>query len=72
MLPKNAYSSEEEFIAALRDWFAGQALNGICAAFARVSRKAGESQAEAEARWSYERADAMLEARAAIAKARGL
>jgi hypothetical protein len=24
MLPKNAYSSEDEFLAALRDWFAGK------------------------------------------------
>lgn len=31
MLPRNAYASDEEFITALRDWFAGQALAGLLA-----------------------------------------
>lgn len=45
---------------SLRDYFAGQALAGIAAAFVRVSRRDGETMAQAEARWCYERADAML------------
>ncbi len=44
----------------LRDWFAGQALAGLCAAIARVTPKPGETRSQADARWSYERADAML------------
>jgi len=44
----------------LRDYFAAQALAGVSASFARVAKKAGETPAQADARWSYERADAML------------
>lgn len=48
----------------LRDWFAGQALAGLCAAFARAQTMRGEPQSAADARWAYERADAMLAERA--------
>jgi transcriptional regulator with XRE-family HTH domain len=44
----------------LRDWFAGQALAGLCGAFGRVTIKSGETQEQADARWCYARADAML------------
>ncbi len=61
--PRNPSFSYCENGMTLRDWFAGQALGGLAAASGRVSRKAGETQAQADARWSYERADAMLAAR---------
>jgi hypothetical protein len=48
---------------SLRDWFAGQALAGICGHLGGASRKTGETPEQADARWSYERADAMLAAR---------
>jgi hypothetical protein len=47
----------------LRDWFAGQALTGVSSALQQVGLRSGENQAKADARWAYERADAMLEAR---------
>lgn len=43
----------------LRDWFAGQAL-AICGALGSVRREAHETQAQADARYAYNRADAML------------
>ena len=46
----------------LRDWFAGQALQGILAAPSPLADQAWKSDAIA-AEWSYKLADAMLEAR---------
>lgn len=47
----------------LRDWFAGQAMSGLSGHMTGARAKPGETAAEAEARWCYERADAMLAAR---------
>jgi hypothetical protein len=59
MLPRNAFSSDAEHKAALRDWFAGQALSG-----AMVGSYNGETISEDIARQiaeeSYIVADAML------------
>jgi len=44
----------------LRDYFAAQALAELCGAFGRVSPWRGETQEQADARWCYARADAML------------
>lgn len=49
----------------LRDYFAGQALQGICGHAIGPAVKSGETSAEAHARWSYAAADAMLAARGA-------
>ena len=49
----------------LRDWFAGQALAGFSAAVGRAYGRVGETAAQADARGSYERADAMIAARKA-------
>lgn len=49
---------------ALRDWFAGQALNGLCASkWWNSSRLPGEAFAAA---WAYQAADAMLAERAKV------
>lgn len=45
---------------SLRDWFAGQALAGLCAPSSFMRTDAGT---EAQAVWAYELADAMLRAR---------
>ena len=45
---------------SLRDYFAGHALGGLASAIGRPDRKIGETQAQADARWSYERANAMM------------
>ena len=45
---------------SLRDWFAGQALAGLCAPPNFVNSPGGN---EAQAHWAYELADAMLCAR---------
>lgn len=63
MLPKTAFSSEDEYLANLRDWFAGQALS-VLGALGTVQRRGHETQAEADARYAYERADALLAERA--------
>ena len=47
---------------SLRDWFAGQALSGIASYGGGASREGCETKAQADARWSYQRADAMLAA----------
>lgn len=47
----------------LRDWFAGHALAGLAASLQKVGCLTGETQAQADARWAYAQADAMLEAR---------
>ena len=52
----------------LRDWFAGQALTAFGVWL--PPKKAGEIEQETRARYAYEMADAMLKARAALAKAR--
>jgi hypothetical protein len=44
----------------LRDYFAAAALMGITGHFTGPKEKAGESSAQAHARWSYNVADAML------------
>lgn len=43
---------------SLRDWFAGQALAGICA-----HEEMGNADSTKQARWAYSSADAMLAAR---------
>lgn len=53
-----AFPSQSAPGMTLRDWFAGQALAGICADPASASSGAGEL-----ARASYNLADAMLRAR---------
>jgi hypothetical protein len=45
---------------SLRDYFAGQAMSGLTGALGRVQRIGQETQAQADARWCGERADAML------------
>lgn len=50
---------------SLRDWFAGQALAGICGHMVGCNPRAGETAAQADARFAYARADAMLKAREA-------
>lgn len=45
-----------------RDWFAGQALAGLAASPQKVARRGNETRAQADARWCYERADALIEA----------
>ena len=50
MHPRNAYSSDEEFLAALRDEFAGQALNGFA------------SQCDSTGTWSWLLEDAAIDA----------
>ena len=47
-----------EFGMSLRDWFAGQALVGICA-----NPDTGNGDEQKQARWAYQAADAMLAAR---------
>lgn len=56
-------ASGPEYGMTLRDWFAGQALNGAAGCVRSIIRLDRETQAQADARWSYERADAMLAAR---------
>lgn len=55
MMPRNAYSSDEEYQNALRDWFAGQALAGIVSASRTLDRETPKR--------AYALADAMLAAR---------
>lgn len=43
---------------SIRDWFAGQALAGICA-----HEEMGNADSTAQARWAYSSADAMIAAR---------
>lgn len=54
---------EAHYGMTLRDWFAGQALAGIAGCARSVIKRDGETSAQADARWSYERADAMIAAR---------
>jgi hypothetical protein len=49
---------------SLRDYFASQALAGLCAHTVGAKRGVTETQSEADARVAYERADAMLAERA--------
>jgi len=44
----------------LRDYFAGPALAGLCGAVGRVEPRHREPQENADARWAYARATAML------------
>lgn len=53
MLPRSAFSSDEEYRAYLRDWFAGQALAGWCS-----DPHMGSNEKVAEG--CYNVADAML------------
>jgi len=48
----------QHFGMSLRDWFAGQALNGHCA-----NHEHSQASSETLARWCYQCADAMLKAR---------
>lgn len=56
---------ESRHMSEKRDWFAGQALAGISAHQIGAIRANGETKAQADARWSYAQADAMLAAREA-------
>ncbi len=60
MLPKSAFASEQEWRAALRDWFAGQAMAAL-AVYSGAPSFEGQST---RARSCYAMADAMLAARA--------
>ncbi len=48
----------------IRDWFAGQALTGMLAAFAQQQNAVGKFSAAEFARMSYAQARAMMEERA--------
>ncbi|MCW4115647.1 hypothetical protein NPA31_011800 [Aurantimonas sp. MSK8Z-1] len=60
------YQSDWETVPGmtLRDWFAGQALAGVCVGTLRFSP-------QQRATWAYEQADAMLLARSAPTPAEG-
>lgn len=45
---------------SLRDWFAGQALAGISGHLRGALKKENETTHQADARWAYRQADAML------------
>lgn len=65
MLPRNAYSSDEEFLSALRDTFAGQAI--LAAGASAVDPRRGAdlaALAKAIAEGSFAIADALLAERA--------
>lgn len=55
--PRENYKTEAEYLAALRDWFAGQALAGLLAS------PLTSDDSNAVIRACYAAADAMLEAR---------
>ena len=63
--PQHGWTSNPEVLErmknqggmTLRDWFAGQALNGM------LSDAKGEGSCDLYAKWSYQYADAMLKAR---------
>lgn len=62
MLPRSAFSSEDEYLAYLRDWFAGQALAGYIAHLGSQDIHVGSYTDECAAE-AYRLADAMLAAR---------
>lgn len=67
MLPKSAFASDAEYLAYLRDWFAGQALAGLACNLLPKREEAinnGEADANWEASLAYCLADAMLAERA--------
>jgi hypothetical protein len=53
MLPKSMFASEAEYIAHLRDWFAGQALAGGVGEGWAPSGKAARCYAVADAMLSH-------------------
>ena len=59
MLSRENFTNEAEYLSALRDWFAGQAL----AAISSMSGDGFSLSPEDEAAWAYQRADAMLKER---------
>jgi hypothetical protein len=59
MLSREHFKSDEEYTAALRDWFAGQVLTSAAAL------PFGDADCEHRARVAYQQADAMLAARGA-------
>lgn len=63
MLPRNMFSSDAEHLAALRDWFAGQALAGGLASGAPIDGGSAKHREELAAT-VYAIADAMLAERA--------
>jgi hypothetical protein len=59
MLRRSDFPTEGEYLSALRDWFAGQALAGMVA----DPNRSGDLRSYGE--WAYRYADAMLAAREA-------
>ncbi|AMX93730.1 MULTISPECIES: hypothetical protein [Mesorhizobium] len=65
MPTREQFTTEEEFVAALRDWFAGQALAGLLASWSltddiRFVRMSNVDRMKMFAFNSYMQADAML------------
>jgi len=54
---RTSFFSQEEFIKALRDWFAGQALAGA------LEDSTMQTSGKSLASWAYKQADAMLSER---------
>lgn len=66
MLCRSHFASDEAFTAALRDWFAGQALAGWLSSYpgGAIHPAQHDGKPADLARHSYALADAMLRARA--------
>ena len=61
MLARSQFKTEEEYLAALRDYFAAAALTGFLAADLETTGKTSpQEDIEALARVSYKVSDAML------------
>lgn len=59
MLSRSHFSSEEEFLSCLRDWFAGQALAGLIQGYA-IAYGSPTNAPDEVVREAFNYADAML------------